>query len=131
MNINDALGTDIAQNGDLIPTPGGDLSTISGLDGLRLALFHCLMTVPGTLVHQPTYGVGIPTYQNGLTSFATQQRLAAVIQEQFAQDPRVSSVSSVSVSLDASPQLTKIQVFITPNGYDEITMLFTPFSGGL
>ena len=131
MNINDALYTDIAHNGDLIPTNSGDLATVSGLDNLKLALFHRLMTVPGSLVHQPTYGVGIPLHQNNLGSFGTQQQLASIIQEQFAQDPRVASVSSVMVSTDSDPQLTKIRVFMTPNGYDELAMNFTPFSGGI
>lgn len=132
MNINDALFTDIAHVGDLLITPGGDIDTISGLRNLKNALFHRLMTVPGTLVHRPSYGVGVPLYLNNLSSFATQQRLATLIQEQFKLDPRVEDVSSVSISEDdTNPQITIIRVFIKPIGYSEQEMSFTPFAGGI
>lgn len=128
MNINDALKNDIAHVGDMVLTPGGDLGQISGLANLKRALFHRLITVPGTLVHRPTYGVGVGLYQNGLSSFSKQAELATRISDQFAQDARVLSVTSVSVVLNPdSPQLTMISVFVTPIGYTEQQMTFTPF----
>lgn len=130
MDINEALGTDIVHSGDLQVTSGGDLQTISGLANLKIALFHRLMTVPGTLLHRPLYGVGITMYQNAPVSYGLQQKLASIIQEQFMQDPRVQDVSSVSVSAtDTDSATTRIKIFITPVGYSEQEMIFTPFSG--
>jgi phage baseplate assembly protein W len=131
MSLIDAFKTDIAHVGDLVKTPSGDLGTISGLANLKEALFHRLMTVPGTLVHRPTYGVGIPLYQGRLSSFSVQQRLASLIQEQFKQDPRVEDVKSTSVqSEDLNPQMTIITVVVNPVGYSEVALKFTPFVGG-
>jgi len=128
VNINDALKNDIAHVGDMVLTPSGDLGQISGLANLKRALFHRLITIPGTLVHRPTYGIGIGLYQNGLSSFSKQAELASKIAEQFAQDPRVLSVKSVSVNFNNSnPQQTLIGVFVTPIGYTEQQMTFTPF----
>lgn len=133
MNITDALGTDIAHRGDFLRTSGGDLQTIEGLANLKQALFHRLVTVPGSLAHRPTYGVGLPMYQNGLSSFGIQQKLAARIREQFAEDPRVEEVSSISInSTDADPSLTILAVSVKVIGYsDPVDMKFTPFGGGL
>lgn len=129
LSIVDAMGTDIAHVGDFIPTAGGDLQTVSGLANLVRALFHRLVTVPGSLVHRPTYGVGIGLYQNGINSFAIQQKIADVIREQFIQDPRVQSVNSVAiVNNDTDPNQTIIRVFVVPVGYTEKQMDFTPFA---
>lgn len=129
ISITDSLKTDIAHVQDLVKSPGGDIGTINGLSNLKRSLFHCLITVPGTLVHKPTYGVGVRLYQNAPSSFAMQQKLASLIQSQFNLDPRVQSVSSVSItSEDGTPQQTIIAVRITPVGYTELTMNFTPFN---
>lgn len=132
-SITDALGTDLAHVGDLVRTPGGDLGKISGLANLKNALFHRLMTVPGSLAHRPSYGVGVGLYQNAPNSFGVQQKLTGIIQEQFAQDPRVEEVTSVSLaSDDITPQLTKLAVFVKVVGYsDAIEMTFTPFAEGI
>lgn len=128
MNITDSLKTDLSFS----VTSGGDVGTISGLANLKRALMHRLLTVPGTLVHRPSYGVGIGQYQNAPSSFSIQQKLAHLIQEQFQQDPRVKEISSVGVSSqDGTPQQTVIKVFITPVGYTEQEMKFTPFSEAL
>jgi phage baseplate assembly protein W len=127
-NLTTALKTDIAHVGDFVRTPGGDLATISGLANYKRALFHRLITVPGTLVHRPEYGVGIGMYQNSPSSFALQQKLAALIKDQFEQDPRTEKVSSVSISSDdATPEQTVITVSVIPVGYSEQEMTFTPF----
>lgn len=131
-NITEALKTDIAHLGDFKRSPSGDLQIISGLDNLKQALFHRLITVPGSLVHKPLYGVGVQRFQNGLSSFGKQQQLAALIQEQFEQDPRVQAVSSVSINTsDDQPELVMIAISVKPVGYTEVTMKFTPFGDGL
>lgn len=130
LNINDSLRTDIAHFGDFIKTQGGDLSAVNGLQNLKRALFHRMITVPGALVHRPLYGCGILLFQNALNSFQNQQRIAELIQDQFPQDPRVKSVTGVSVEInDTNPALTKISVTVIPVGYTEQQMVFTPFNG--
>ena len=128
MSLTDTFLTDFAHKGDYLVTPGGDLDLISGLANLKNALLHRLITVPGSLVHRPNYGCGLPSFLNGLSSFATQQRFAAIIREQFKRDPRVEDVSSISIdSEDNNPQLTAIVVRVKPVGYSEEEMKFTDF----
>ena len=131
MSLLDAFKKDIAHVGDIVKVAPGDIGTIQGLANLKEALFHRLITVPGTLVHRPTYGVGIPSFQNRLSSFAVQQRLSSIIQEQYKQDPRVEDVKSVSIQAeDSDPQKTIITIVVFPVGYSEVTLKFQPFVGG-
>lgn len=131
MAITDALKNDISLSGDMARTSSGDLATIAGLENFKLALFHRLMTIPGTLVHRPLYGVGVGLFQNGLSSFVRQQKLASLIVDQFMKDPRTKSVNRVAViANDDNPQLTQIQVSVIPIGYDEQTITYTPFNKG-
>jgi phage baseplate assembly protein W len=132
VNITEALGTDLAHSVDFVRTASADLGKVAGLANLKQALFHRLLTMPGTLAHRPTYGVGISMFQNTLSSFSIQQRLATLIQEQFKQDPRVEDVLSVAVSnADSSPQLVMIAVSVKVVGYGETTMNFIPFGGSV
>lgn len=131
-NITEALKTDLAHAGDFVPTPAGDLGTVSGLANLKQALYHRLVTKPGSLAHRPTYGVGVNLYQNAPNSITIQQELALKIKAQFMQDPRVADVTSVAFdSDDTSPQLTKLSVTVKPVGYSEQEMLFAPFGKGV
>lgn len=129
-SITDSLKTDIYLQGDMKITSGGDLALVSGLANVQQALLHRLITVPGTLVHKPSYGIGIQSFQNDIASFANQQKLTQLIQDQFTQDPRVQSVNSVSFQVDdIKPDLTKVVVIMTIAGYTEQQMSFTPFVG--
>lgn len=127
----DAYKVDFAHSGDFVKSPSGDIDWVSGLANLKQALFHRLITVPGTLVHRPTYGVGLPLYQNNISSFMTQQKLASLIEEQFLQDPRVSKVLAVGFIVDDVNSATvTIRMSIKPVGYsDGVEMIFTPFGG--
>lgn len=129
-SITEAMGTDLAHVGDLQVTAGGDLQTISGLANLKNALYHRLLTVPGTLVHRPLYGVGLKQFQNSCVSYGQQQKLASIIREQYMLDPRVEDVTSISItSPDGDSATTVIKIFVKPVGYSEIEMQLTPFSG--
>lgn len=131
LSVNDALKTDISLMGDMRNTAGGDLQTVSGLANYKQALFHRLVTVPGSLAHRPTYGVGVGLFQNGISSFAKQQKLATRIIDQFKQDPRTASITSVSIEAnDDQPDLTVIKVLVIPVGFTETQMTFTPFTPG-
>jgi phage baseplate assembly protein W len=132
-DINAAMLVDIAHvNGDMVRTASGDLDRISGLANLQIALFHRLVTVPGSHVFRPSYGVGIGAYQNGPMTFAVQQKIASLIVEQFSLDPRVLSVNSVEIDVaDDRPDFMTIIVRLTPVGYTEQAMTFAPFSQGI
>ena len=123
-NIEEAMKSDVA----MFVTSSGDLGRITGLDNLRKALFRRLVTVPGSLVHRPDYGVGIKRYQNAPTTFSMQAKIASEIRAQFEKEPRIQSVTGISiVCADDAPRLEKISVVLTPVGYTEQVMTFTPF----
>jgi hypothetical protein len=131
MSLTDALKTDIFLSGDMGKSAAGDLATTTGLANFKQAMIHRIVTVPGTLVHKPTYGVGIGLYQNGLSSFSKQQKLATNIIDQLKQDPRVASITSVAIDVnDDNPDLTVVKLLIVPVGYTEQQIVFTPFTGG-
>lgn len=131
-SITEAFKTDIANSNGMARTPAGDLQNISGLANYKLAIYHRLITVPGSLVHKPGYGVGIKQYQNGVSSFSLQQQLAKKIKDQVLLDPRTASVQGVSVIPDDSnPQMTRIVLNVTPVGYTEQQMIFQPFNEGV
>lgn len=122
----EVYGKDIAFKGDFVRTPTGDLATIEGLDNVRDALLRRLITSPGSIVHRPTFGVGIKRFQNAIGSIATQRQIAQDIKEQFLQDPRVEGVSGVSVAIeDLDAGLFKISVRVKLVGYDEQTLQFS------
>ncbi len=132
MNITEAFGTDSAHKGDLVITSSGDIGRISGLDNYKNAIFHRIMTVPGSLVHRPTYGVGVAAYQNAPTSFGIQQKLALLIEEQIAQDARTERVNGIVISAgDGTPNQFLVKVSVKPIGYSDQEFLFTPFSEGI
>ena len=129
-NIDEILGTDIAHKSDYILTATGDLDTLSGLENIKNALFHRLITSPGSLIHRPNYGVGIKDFQGAPNSIELQRQLALRIQEQFEQDPRVVKVLGVSLNYeDLTPDMVEIIVRVRITGYDEVTAKFIPFGG--
>jgi phage baseplate assembly protein W len=75
--INDAMKTDIAFVGGYVRTQSGDLDRITGLANLKNALYHRLVTTPGTLVHRPEYGVGILNYQGAPSSITDAAKACA------------------------------------------------------
>ncbi len=130
-DINEILLTDMANNGDLIRSDTGDIDRVSGFANMKLALFHRLITMPGTLVHRPDYGVGIQQWQNGVNSLAVQQQMALKIRDNFLRDPRIEEVTGISVeSGDTTPEQIKITVKVKIRGFDEAqSVTFIPFGG--
>ena len=127
-NITETMLTDIMHKKDYVRRSSGDRERISGLDNLKEALFRRLITVPGSLVHRPEYGVGLKLWINALSSLSKKRELAVKIEEQFRRDPRVDKVTGIAIqSDDARPYLTYIIVRVKPVGYDEIEMKFEPF----
>lgn len=127
-NITEVLGTDVKHKGDYVRRSSGDRDLISGLDNFKEAVLRRIITVPGSIVHRPAYGVGLKLFLNSLSSLSKQQELATKIQEQIELDSRTDEVTGVSISFDPkNPALTYIVVRVRPVGYDEIEMKFEPF----
>lgn len=131
-SITEVLGRDIAHKSDYVPRASGDLDTVEGLENYKLALFHRLITSPGSLAWRPNYGVGMKDFQNAPSGLSAQRDLARRIQDQFELDPRTEAVLGVVFNADdANPELTEVLVRVKPVGYDEITATFTPFGQGV
>lgn len=130
-NVEETFLTDLAHISDLVKSPSGDLDILTGLNNLYQALYHRLITQPGSLIHRPNYGVGLKDYQNAVNSIDTQRRLASRIDEQFREDFRVQEVSGLRVETDKdNPDLVRLFVRIRAIGYDELELKFTPFGEG-
>lgn len=128
-NIEETLGKDLAFKNDLVRSSTGDLDTIAGVANVKMALLHRLMTVPGSLIHRPLYGVGLKEYQNAPSSIAVLRSLAIRIQEQFEQDPRVEMVEGVRIEKsDERPDLTYVIIRVKIVGYGETEVKSIPFS---
>lgn len=126
--VTEALLTDLLHDDDYHATAQGDLETLSGLLNLKQALFHRLITSPGSLIHRPDYGVGIKNYLNSVNSIDTRSKIANTIVEQFSRDIRIQEVSGIRIdNEDATPELVVIYVRVKAIGYDEVTLAFKPF----
>lgn len=127
-HLNGFLGKDIAFKSDFVLTASGDLDIIEGLDNLKESLFRRLMTSPGSVVHRPTYGIGIKNYQGALNSFSNQTKITNLIKQQFTEDPRIEQVLGVSFrSEDDKPDTLNILVRVSVKGYGEDLITFIPF----
>lgn len=129
--LEEVIGTDIAHKSDYLRSATGDLDTITGLENMKWALFHRMVTATGELLHRPGYGVGIQDFRNAPSTIETQRQIALRIKSQFELDPRVQSVNGVSFqSTDTEPEKLVIIVRVTIKGYDELTARFMPFGDG-
>ena len=130
--IEETLLTDIVHKSDLQVSASGDLDIISGLSNIKNALFHRLITVKGSLMHRPDYGVGIKNFQNAAAVLSVQRKIAGLIQEQFEKDPRVEGVKSVRVIVDdLVPHQITLVVKVDIVGYGEVEAEYTPFGEGI
>jgi len=104
--VDDFYLQDLHHSGDFVAAPNGDLEIIKGRENLRQQLLHRLITVPGSIVHRPEYGVGVQRWQNGVGNIASQQDLAMTIKRQFEQDFRVVKVKSITINKQDGGQFT-------------------------
>lgn len=128
--MTDLLGTDLAFTDDFQISPTGDFDTLSGTDNVKQAIFRRLMTVPGTLLHRPTYGVGLISFQDAPLTLGVKRQLAQRIGEQLPLDPRIKKVVSVSVSsADNTPATVTIVIVVEVVSLGTQSFTFTPFNG--
>lgn len=126
--VNDSFLIDLEFDGGIKSSPNGDIQLIKGQENLKQALFNCLVTVPGSLAHRPTYGVGVQKWQNDIGSVSKQQSLAIEIKRQFEKDLRVEKLVSVSIILDAErPGLFLVRYKVLAVGIGDLEDTVNPF----
>ena len=128
--IEEFYGRDIRHREDFFRTATGDLETEAGLANMLNQLYRRLITVPGSIIHRPNYGVGIKQYQNVTLTLAVRQRIALAVKDNFETDPRVQEVTSVSFDTVATEAgKFRITVVVDLVGYGEQSVQFKPFEG--
>jgi len=127
--IEEKLLTDVKHKRDFVrEAGGGDLEIISGFDNIKEAIMRRIITEPGSLMHRPTYGVGLKQFQNAPLTVPTKQELAKRINKQLPLDVRVASVESVSFEGDdRQPDTVKLIVSVNLVGFDEAQSVEIPF----
>ena len=128
-NINNNLLIDLKHDGDFSPSKTGDLETISGRSNLRQAILNRLVTVKGSLIHRPEYGVGLKLFQGVLGTLEKQRELTLLINSQLLEDTRIESVDSVKFLQDTDFRTGtfSVKVKITATGIGEIEETISPF----
>jgi hypothetical protein len=125
----DNFGKDILFDFDLRNNVSADLSSITGYDNIKQAIFHRLITVPGTLIHRPKYGVGITRYKGEVNSISKQREIALLVKEQLELDYRIEEVESISIVHhdELNPAIFKIIVRVKLLKLGSIEEEFNPF----
>lgn len=128
-NIDNSFLQDLEHSGDFGPTETGDIKRISGKNNLRQAILHRLITVPGTIIHRPDFGVGIKLFQGVLNTLEKQRELALKIRQQLEEDDRIESVDSVQFtqSDDYRQGTFIVNVKITAAAIGELEESINPF----
>jgi phage baseplate assembly protein W len=131
-NIDKNMLIDLYFDGEFGVTNTGDIALNRGLSNLKQAIFHRLITAPGSLVHRPDYGIGIKLYQGKISSLGVQRDLAMRIKDQLELDPRVTEVTGVRFDVSENNSSEFIVVIrATVLGYDELNESFNPFEAQL
>lgn len=128
-SLEESLLTDIGftEALDWRVSPQGDVAVVSGVANLNARLLRRLLTVPGTVITLPDFGVGLKRFQNAPLTFSVQRFLATLIREQFEQDPGVSKVTRVSMTQDAvSFSRITVAVSVDVVGAGPVDLQFEP-----
>lgn len=112
------LGRDlnIGPTNETMPPWSGDFQTILGTNNLIFALGRRLQTTLGDLVFHQNYGSRIPPEVGSVQTVQTAGQIAAFGKSCLLSDPRVSSVSNVTVSSGQSLQEILFQATVIPIG---------------
>ena len=119
---------DLHFKSDFATSKSGDVLRISGKENLNQALLHRLVTVKGSLVHRPEFGVGVKEFQNNIANMASQRELAIRIREQFVLEPRVNKVTSVRITkYEEDDSKFSLIVKYQDISYNNLEETFKPF----
>lgn len=104
------LGTDIYQEADMRVGSNGDLSTISGVDGLKYRIDRMLVTNPGEIFHRPEWGVGVVRYLNRPNNANTAAQLRNAIIRHVSKDPDVERVVRVGIKREEHGAVVSVEL---------------------
>lgn len=112
------LGRDlnIGPTNSIMPPWGGDFQTILGSDNLIYALGRRIQTTLGDFVFHQNYGSRIPPEIGSVQTIQTAGQIAAFGKSCLLSDPRVASVSNVSISSGQTPGTIFFQATVIPVG---------------
>jgi hypothetical protein len=125
-SANDFYLVDLQFKNDLASSSSRDLQRISGKNNAIQALFNRLVTVPGSLAHRPTYGVGVKQWQNRISTLGAKRDLALRIKSQFEEDFRVDKFLGVQFTEKENGKFF-IKYRLNLKGIGEITATVNPF----
>ncbi len=108
------LRRDVFQENDMKVGPGGDLSTVAGVDSLLLRIDRMLVTNPGEIFHRPDFGIGIIRFLNQNNTADNAARLHNEIKRNLAKDPDIERV--VQVKLERRDAQVTVRVVVTAIG---------------
>lgn len=89
------LYRDIAQPCERTAT--GDIATMAGVTNLQRAIGRRLAAMPGSVLHRPAYGAGLPEFLNQPGTPAKQQQLINRVKQHVIKERRVAEVLSVAI----------------------------------
>jgi len=93
-----SLGVDIFFNGNFEITAAGDLAIVKGFAALNQAIYHRLITRPGSFAYRPGYGVGIQSWAKRRNDATSLHELEQVVEDQLSFEKRISRVRKVFVA---------------------------------
>lgn len=93
----DVYGRDILFTDDVQTSPGGDLTTVDGIENLRRSILRRLLVRPGEYKLNPKYGAGVPAYVKKAQTKANLDELKHAIVDQLSRERRVEKVLAVDV----------------------------------
>ena len=109
---------DLLFNNDLESSVQGDIAKTNSFPNLKQAVLRRLLTVPGSFAFRPSYGVGLPLFQNELSSIDNQRELMHRIVDNFKSEPRIIELTGLKV---VPGEKTTIELSYRPVGTDVIT----------
>lgn len=95
---NAELGVDIFFNGDYEMTAAGAFAIVEGFAALNQGIYHRIITVPGSFVMRPGYGIGIQRWAKRRNLLSDMHELEQVVTDQLSFDKRISKVKKVFVT---------------------------------
>jgi hypothetical protein len=128
------FGTDIQldDEGDIIIDSGGDLMLAVELDCLIQDVKNRLITYPGDLFTDETYGVGLQEFTNSEDTEINRLHVTQMITLKLSEEPRI-EVNSLKVTVvDWKEHEIIVSVIFTPiNSDNPINIILTTNSAGI
>ena len=108
------------QMGDFRLSPVGDLGLIDAEANVRQAVYHRIITSPGSVAYRPDYGVGLKDFMGAPNKISIQATLFNRLLDSFREEPRVERLESLSVD-EVNDNYIRVTVKYLPVGLPLIT----------